>query len=70
MKIKKSSSNLVLIISSLLILFSKPVSAQKDDTIRLDNGDRITGEIKKIDHGILEFKTDDIGTLNIEWHQT
>lgn len=67
MKCQKPKLNLAVVLSSLIILFNSPVSAQKDDTIRLDNGDWITGEIKKVDHGILELKTSDIGTIKIEW---
>ncbi len=31
------------------------------------NGDRITGEVKRLERGKLEFKTDDMGTIYIEW---
>ena len=33
----------------------------------LANGDRITGEIVRLERGRLEFKTDDAGTLYLEW---
>jgi hypothetical protein len=33
----------------------------------LNNGDRITGEVKNLERGILSYKTDAIGTLKIEW---
>ena len=33
----------------------------------LRSGDRITGEVTELDRGRLTFKTDDIGTLAIEW---
>ncbi len=56
-------------ITCLIILLSHPISAQKDDTVLLDNNDHITGEIKKVDHGILNFKTSDMGTLYIEWNK-
>ena len=45
-------------------LFS--VSAQKNDTIYLSNGDRITGELKKLEYGLLTFKTDAMQTLSVE----
>jgi hypothetical protein len=35
--------------------------------VTLANGDRITGEVVRLDRGRLEFKTDDAGTLNLEW---
>jgi len=57
------------LITCLTILLYGPLFAQKDDTLRLDNGDRITGEIKKVEHGIMNFKTSDMGTLNIEWNK-
>ena len=39
----------------------------RTDTVTLANGDRITGEIIKLERGQLEFKTDDAGTLYLEW---
>lgn len=42
-------------------------SAAKTDVVVLNNGDRITGEVKKLERGILSYKTDAIGTLSIEW---
>jgi hypothetical protein len=39
----------------------------RTDIVTLANGDRITGEIVRLDRGQLEFKTDDIGTLYLEW---
>jgi hypothetical protein len=39
----------------------------RTDVVALANGDRITGEIVRLDRGQLEFKTDDIGTLYLEW---
>ena len=44
-----------------------PTRAQKTDLVFLRNGDRVTGEIKQLDRGILKLSTNDIGTLNIEW---
>ncbi|MEM8562329.1 MAG: DUF481 domain-containing protein [Pseudomonadota bacterium] len=39
----------------------------KTDVVTLYNGDRITGEIKSLDYGILKLSTDAMGTLSIEW---
>ncbi len=44
-----------------------PAFAAKTDIVVLKNGDRLTGEIKKLERGYLTFKTDDIGTLSVEW---
>lgn len=39
----------------------------KTDVITLYNGDRITGEIKSLESGILKLSTDAMGTVRIEW---
>lgn len=50
-----------------LLLGTSQLHAQRTDIVILQNGDRITGEIRKLDRGILKFKTDNMDTLNIEW---
>jgi len=44
-----------------------PSQAQKNDTIFLNNGDRLTGELKKFEYGLLFLKTDAMQTVNIEF---
>ena len=57
-----------LAVLALVIAFAAPAWGQpKTDIVTLGNGDRITGEIKELSRGRLEFKTDDAGTLEIEW---
>jgi uncharacterized protein DUF481 len=41
----------------------------KTDIVTLRNGDRVTGEIKALEYGLLELSTDFMGTLKIEWNQ-
>jgi len=42
------------------LLSCAPAAAGKrTDVVTLRNGDRITGEVKRLDRGQLEFKTDD-----------
>lgn len=51
-----------------IILWAAPAWAQpKTDVVTLSNGDRITGEIASLSRGRLELKTDDAGTIDIEW---
>jgi hypothetical protein len=61
-----SARSLSLLVAVLLL---GPVAAhaQKTDIVVLRNGDAITGEIKKLDRGKLEYSTDDMGRINIEW---
>ncbi len=51
----------------LLLVGLAPLYAQKTDIVVLTNGDRITGEIKKLERGRLEYNTDDVGRLFIDW---
>jgi hypothetical protein len=44
-----------------------PVCAQKNDTIYLLNGDRLTGELKKFEYGLLYLSTDAMQTVSIEF---
>lgn len=49
------------------LLAARSAEAAKTDIVVLDNGDRITGEIKGMSRGKLDFKTDDVGRISIEW---
>ena len=50
-----------------LALWPGLASALKTDVVTLRNGDRITGEIKGLASGKLDYSTDDAGRLSIEW---
>ena len=52
-----------------LSLFLAPTSgvAQKTDTLWLVNGDRLIGEIKRLNKALLKYSTDDLGTVSVEW---
>ena len=49
------------------LLFAPAARADKTDIVVLRNGDRITGEVKGLARGKLDFSTDDAGRLSIEW---
>jgi hypothetical protein len=51
----------------IVVVIDTPARAQKTDIVTLANGDRITGEVSTLSRGQLEYKTDDQGTLYIEW---
>jgi hypothetical protein len=52
----------------LVLLTAAPALARtKTDVVVLRNGDRVTCEIKRLDRGKLQVKTDDMGTIEIEW---
>jgi hypothetical protein len=41
--------------------------AQKTDQLLIRNGDVITGEVKEMSLGMLQYKTDDMATINVKW---
>jgi hypothetical protein len=51
----------------IALLSSAGVWADKTDVVYLVNGDRLTGEVKGLERGKLEFSTDHMGTVYIEW---
>ena len=50
-----------------LFLLASAAIAEKTDVVVLQSGDRITGEIRRLERAVLRFKTDHMGTLQIEW---
>ena len=52
---------------TLTVFVSGPALAAKTDLIYLNNGDRITCEIKSLQFGQLRVNTDSMGTIYIEW---
>lgn len=55
----------------VLALLAPPATAvaAKTDVVVLRNGDRITCEVSLLDRGKLRVKTDDMGTIDIEWSE-
>jgi hypothetical protein len=56
-----------ILLALLMLIISQLAYAERTDIVYLKNGDRITGEVKSLFRGKLEFKTDHMGTLFIEW---
>jgi hypothetical protein len=57
----------VLRIALLFLALPAVCLAEKTDTVILKNGDKITGEVKSLSRGKLDYSTDDAGRLAIEW---
>lgn len=57
----------VLLIVAVLWLPDAASARQKTDLVFIGKADRITGEIKQMDRGILTLSTNNIGTVNVEW---
>jgi Protein of unknown function, DUF481 len=51
----------------LAVLVAGRAAADKTDVVVLLNGDHLTGEVKGMSRGQLDYKTDDAGRPSIEW---
>ena len=69
MYVRPLKNSIKVFIVSALLLFNSNLFAQKTDVVIMQNGDHITGELKRLEFGILVFKTDDIETINIKWNK-
>ena len=60
---------LACVAASLLGTLAAPPAraAPKVDVIVLQNGSRVVGEIRSMSRGRLELRTDDMGTIYVEW---
>lgn len=60
----------VFVLSFLLLLLSAPVQAKRKDLIVMKNGDRLTGEVKKLENGVLYVDFDyTSGSIGLDWLQ-
>lgn len=58
----------VLFLSSLLLVAAPTLAREKTDVIVMNNGDRLSEEIKGIDAGVLYLSLDYVdGTISIQW---
>lgn len=51
----------------VLAVHANAAGQGRTDVVSLANGDHITGEVVRLERGQLQFKTDDAGTLYLEW---
>jgi len=54
---------------SCLLACGVAQAAPKTDVVELTNGDRLTGEIKGLDQGVLTLKTDAMDTVYVKWER-
>ncbi len=63
--------NSLLALAFMMLSLTSPGAAahSKTDIVTLYNGDRITGEIKHLYGGLLQYGTDSMGTIKVEWQE-
>ncbi len=56
------------LLSAIILVFVLPSQGWANTgVVYFQNGDRLTGEVKSLERGLLRFKTDATGTIAIEW---
>jgi putative salt-induced outer membrane protein YdiY len=67
---RRSAVQIALIIVAVLSCGNSLFAKRKDDLVVMTNGDRFTGEIKKLEHGILYFKAGYmLESVQLDWAQ-
>jgi hypothetical protein len=67
---RNATLSLALFAVATLLLPGTASAKRNDDTVVMKNGDRFTGEIKKLDHGILYFKSSYmLESVQLDWAQ-
>jgi hypothetical protein len=60
----------ILLILPLLACFCSSAQAKRKDFVTMNNGDHFTGEIKRLQNGLLYVETDYISTnVGLDWNQ-
>ncbi len=71
MQIRLEPTRLLPCLLAVLVVMTMPAlgraKREKSDVIILKNGNRVSGEIKKLDQGMLTLKTDSMSTVEIKW---
>jgi hypothetical protein len=60
-------SRFAALLAGFILILAPPAFAERTDELILLNGNTITGEVKSLQQGKLRFKTDNAGTIYIEW---
>jgi len=68
--VRKCALSTGLLVIAALFIGNPAYAKRNDDSVVMKNGDRFTGEIKKLDHGILYFKSSYmLQSVQLDWVQ-
>src|SRR6267154_938505 len=60
----------VLLLTAVSLSFALPMQARRNDVVVMKNGDRFTGDVKRLEDGILYVETDYVsGNIGLDWNQ-
>ena len=65
-----SSASRIFLLAPLLACLCSPALAGRKDVVIMNNGDRFTGEVKRLQNGLLYVETDYVsGSIALDWSQ-
>ena len=64
---RRARAIVALVGSALVCAPASAYDRDKSDIVELRNGNHLTGDIVSMEYGTLTLKTDQMGTLRIEW---
>src|ERR1019366_8182347 len=60
----------IFLFAALLACLCSPAQAKRKDVVIMNNGDHFTGEVKKLQNGLLYLETDYVSTnIGLDWNQ-
>ena len=60
----------ILLLASVMALFCTPAQAKRKDVVIMNNGDHFTGQVKRLENGLLYIETDYVtGNIGLDWNQ-
>jgi putative salt-induced outer membrane protein YdiY len=60
----------IFLLALLLACFSSPAQAKRKDVVTMNNGDHFTGQVKRLQNGLLYIETDYVsGNIGLDWSQ-
>src|ERR1700722_15406309 len=63
-------ANRILLLVPLLACFVSPAQAKRKDVVIMNNGDHFTGQVKRLQNGLLYVETDYVsGNIGLDWNQ-
>ena len=66
----RSKTQIGIVLSFLLVFLCFPAQAKRKDLVIMKNGDHLTGEVKKLEHGVLYVDLDYVsGAVGLDWMQ-
>jgi len=65
-----ASRFLFLLLMALFACLSSPAQARRRDVVVMNNGDHVTGQLKRLQNGLLYIETDYVsGNIGLDWNQ-